>query len=194
MTGPRADDEAALVARLRRGEPAALDEAYDRHKQAIYRFLRRMTGRPELADDLFQDTWLRLARAARGLREDTRLRAWLLTVAGNLARDHARAGRHQRAGEEVLLSAPGRSPDTPFELASAGQTGRRLEAALAAMPAQQREAVLLVAIERLEPADAARVAGVTPEAFRQRLARGRAFLREALAAAPLPAAAEGGRR
>jgi RNA polymerase sigma-70 factor (ECF subfamily) len=92
-----------------------------------------------------------------------------------------------------LANAPGRTPDTPYDLAAAGEAERRLEAALASLPVAQREAVLLVAIERLEPADAARVAGVSPEAFRQRLARGRSLLRNALPDTQ-PAAREGGAR
>ena len=189
-----AEEEAALVRRLVRGEAGALDLAYDLHKQSVYRFIRRMVRRADLVDDLFQETWLRLARGAGRLRPDTRLRAWLLTVAINLVRDRARGER----GEEArLVGAPvGDPPATPFELAAAGQTERRLEDALAALPDAQREAVLLCAVERLEPAEAAWVAGVSAAAFRQRLARGRALLRAALdSSAPSPRAArEGGRR
>jgi RNA polymerase sigma-70 factor (ECF subfamily) len=187
------EDEAALVARLRAGDSAALEAAYRRHKAAVYRFLRRLVRRQALAEDLFQETWLRLARSAGRLREDTRLHSWLLAVAHNLVRDHARGSQTDRCGHGELANAPGRTPDTPYDLAAAGEAERRLEAALAALPVAQREAVLLVAIERLEPADAARVVGVSPEAFRQRLARGRALLRDALPDTQ-PAAREGGTR
>jgi RNA polymerase sigma-70 factor (ECF subfamily) len=189
---PREEEE-ALVARLRAGDSAALEAAYSRHKVAVHRFLCRLVGRHALADDLFQETWLRLARSARRLREDTRLHSWLLAVAHNLVRDHTRGSRTDRASQGELANAPGRTPDTPYDLASAGEAERRLEAALASLPVAQREAVLLVAIERLEPADAARVAGVSPEAFRQRLARGRSLLRNALPDTQ-PAAREGGAR
>lgn len=187
--------EAALVARLRTGDPAAFERAYQREKHAVHRFLVRLTGRPDLADDLFQETWLRLARSARRLTPDTRLRAWLFTVARNLHVSQLRRDATRRAGDESARTAPASRAPTPFEDAAAAEARGRLEAALAALPLAQREAVLLCSIERLDPAEAARVAGISAEAFRQRLARGRAQLRRALSppsASPAPAAQEGG--
>jgi RNA polymerase sigma-70 factor (ECF subfamily) len=64
----------------------------------------------------------------------------------------------------------------PFESTVASETGRRIEAALADLPAVYREALLLVAIEGLRPAEAAIVCGITPEAMRQRLSRARAAI------------------
>ena len=172
------------MARLRTGDPAAFERAYQREKLAVHRFLVRLTGRPDLADDLFQETWLRLARTARRLRPETRLRAWLFTVARNLHVSQLRRDATRRAGAETVRTAPASGTPTPFDDAAAGEARRRLEAALADLPLAQREAVLLCSIERLDPAEAARVVGVSPEAFRQRLARGRALLRHALAGAP----------
>jgi RNA polymerase sigma-70 factor (ECF subfamily) len=62
---------------------------------------------------------------------------------------------------------------SPFELAVANETGRRIETALAELPSLYREALLLVAIEGMGPAEAAMVCGITPEAMRQRLSRAR---------------------
>ena len=75
---------------------------------------------------------------------------------------------------------PSGCPSSPFEETAGHELGVRLEAALAELPLQYREALLLVAIEGLTPSQAAQVCGVSGEAMRQRLSRGRAMLAERL--------------
>jgi RNA polymerase sigma factor (sigma-70 family) len=65
---------------------------------------------------------------------------------------------------------------SPFEFTVANETGRRLEQALASLPAAYREALLLVAVEGMKPAEAATVCGISPEAMRQRISRARAAI------------------
>jgi RNA polymerase sigma-70 factor (ECF subfamily) len=171
-----------LVARLRAGDAAALSAAYDAHAAAIFRFLVRLCGRRDLAEDLFQETWLRLARHARGLRPDTELRAWLYAVARNLARSHARFGLAEARGVAALarwwyLDPRGGAPE---DAAVAADAAARLERALARLPLAGREVLLLVAGEGLAVDEAARVLGITPEAARQRLHRARAELSKSL--------------
>ena len=75
---------------------------------------------------------------------------------------------------------PSGSPrPSPFDSTVANETGERLDEALAALPAIYREALLLVAVEDMKPAEAAAVCGITPEAMRQRLSRARAMLAQA---------------
>src|SRR6185503_3911581 len=69
---------------------------------------------------------------------------------------------------------------SPFPSALAEETGRRLEAAIAALPVACRDAVLLVALEGLRPAEAAAACGIAPETMRQRLSRARALLARSL--------------
>jgi RNA polymerase sigma-70 factor (ECF subfamily) len=90
------------------------------------------------------------------------------------------------AGDLIGLWPFGPPPSSPFEDTAASETERRIEAALASLPATCREVLLLVGVEGLEPADAAAVCGVTPEAFRQRLHRARALLARELARAGAP--------
>lgn len=173
------DDE--LVAGLIAGEVAAFDAAYTRFGGRIHGYLCRLAGRGR-ADDLLQETFLRLAGSGRRLRADSNLAAWLYTVATHLSRSAGRRDALDRDGLDAIgHREAARRPDQPDQLAAASQLQRRLEAALAALPAPYREAVVLIAVERLEPAAAAAVTGVRPDAFRQRLARGRAMLEKALA-------------
>ena len=179
--------EHELVESLRRGDAGAFEAAYARHRAALYSFLLRSSRDRALAEELLQETWLRLARTARTLEPETDLRAWLFTVARNLLRSRR---RRDYFGRELLrqlgLAGPGASEVTPFELAAASETERRLEAAIARLAPGLREVVLLAVVERLEPAQLAQVLGVRPEAARQRLARARAMLAKLLAQAPGP--------
>lgn len=170
--------EAELVEGLRRGDPRAFDAVYDAYRPRVFGFLARLTGRRDLAEDLLQETFLRLARHGPGLREDTRLAPWLFKVAHNLWRSHRRwvlidLDRLQKLSLWSSLDEP---QESPFELTTASELQRRLERALARLPEKYREPLLLVAVEKMEPRDAAEVMGMKPEALRQRLTRARAKL------------------
>lgn len=171
--------ERALVARLRAGDSGAFDEVYEWLRERVLRFLVRLAQRRDVADDLAQEVWLRLARTAPRLAPDTRLAAWLFTVARNLYISHWRAARvsEQLAGD---LLPPGAPPPSPFDDAAGSQASRSVERALAALPDAYREILLLCAVEGLAPREAATVLGITPEAARQRLARARAMIEATL--------------
>jgi RNA polymerase sigma-70 factor, ECF subfamily len=170
-----------LVARLRQGDADAFDDAYELYRARLYSFLLRLSRDRALAHDLLQEMWLRLARHATRLDAGTDLAAWLFTVARNLLASHRRWLLLDRQRLEALHAWPRGAPPVPEELAVAGQTARRLEAAIAALPLKYREALLLVAVERLDPGQAATVLGLKPDALRQRLSRARGMIAEALA-------------
>jgi RNA polymerase sigma-70 factor (ECF subfamily) len=175
-----------LVARLKAGDLAAFDEAYRRYQTRLYGFLARITGRRDLAHDLLQETWIRLAARAADLRDDTQLSAWLFTVARNLTVSFQRWRTVERRALALFRPPP---PDpSPFERSAAAELEGRLEAALAALPFRYREVVLLVAVEGMTPQEAAGVLGLRPEAARQRLLRGRAMIEKRLAADDQPVA------
>jgi RNA polymerase sigma-70 factor (ECF subfamily) len=165
---------------LLRGEPAAFDGVFAAYRSRVFGYLARMTGRRDLAEDLTQEVFLRLARSARGLRPDTRLRAWLFTVAHNVMISHARAQQVTFALAAELAQRPPSPGPTPFEAVAQSATQARIERALGQLPAGYREVLLLVAIEGLSAADAAAALGLTPEAVRQRLSRARTMLSPAL--------------
>ncbi len=131
-----------------------------------------------MAEDLAEETWLRLVETAPRLRPDTRVGPWLFTVARNLYYSYCRSRAISDAASDQLISLwPGGSPrPSPFEEAAARELEGRVERALALLPASHREALLLVGVEGMTPAEAAGVCGLTSEAFRQRLSRARAAL------------------
>lgn len=174
----RSDSE--LVAGLRAGDPLAFDRAYEKYRARLYSFLARLTGRRDVAEDLLQETWLRLARHAMGLAPETNLGAWLYTVARNLFVSQRRWLLLDADRLRTLRLWPQSFTRSPFDELAATETERCAETALAALPLPYREALLLVVVERLEPAEAARILDIKPEALRQRLARARAMIKRSL--------------
>jgi RNA polymerase sigma-70 factor (ECF subfamily) len=170
--------EIALVGRLRDGDAAAFDAVYEEFRARLYSFLARLSRSRDIAEDLAEETWLRLVTSGSRLRPDTRLGPWLFTVARNLYYSYCRSRALDGAASDGLISlwpAGVRRP-SPFEETAARELERRIEHGLAALPASHREALLLVGVEGLTPSEAAGVCGLTPEAFRQRLSRARAAL------------------
>jgi RNA polymerase sigma-70 factor, ECF subfamily len=170
-------DDDALVEGLRRNEPAAFDAAYARHGGRLYRFLHRLTGRRDLAEDLFQETWISVARSAARLEPDTDLTAWLFTVARNRYRSYRRWAVLDLTRLAALADEPRAAPPPgPDALAETRASADALERAIGRISAAHREVLLLAAVEGLEPAQIAAVLGERPETVRQRLHRARAEL------------------
>jgi RNA polymerase sigma-70 factor (ECF subfamily) len=181
------EQELSLVARLREGDPDAFDEAHAAFNLRLFNFLARLSNRRDLAEDLVEETWLRLVKHAHRLRPETRLDAWLFTVARNLHVSYCRSRllEGSRTAELIGLWPSGSSEPTPLELVEAGEAHRSVARALASMPVIYREALILIGIDGLGPSEAAEVCGVSVEAMRQRVSRGRTLLAERLADGPV---------
>src|SRR6516162_7853249 len=78
------ETELALVDRLRQGDADAFDAVYAAFNTRLFTFLVRLSRRRDVAEDLLEETWLRLVKHARRLQSDTRLGPWLFTVARHL--------------------------------------------------------------------------------------------------------------
>jgi len=182
MTAMDPDSDRALVQRLKAGDPAAFDAAHAAFNGRLFGFLVRLSRNRQVAEDLVEETWIRLVSRAHRLRPDTRLAPWLFTVARNLYVSYCRSRLLEDSHAPTLMGLwPNGSPrSSPFEEAAANEAGRRIEAALASLPVTYREVLLLVGIEGLRPAEAAQVCGISPETLRQRLSRARALLRRRL--------------
>jgi RNA polymerase sigma-70 factor (ECF subfamily) len=169
--------EADLVAGFRRGESAALRQIYARFAERLFRFLVRLTGKADVAEDLHQETWIAATRAASRLAPDTDLAAWLFTIARNKHRSHRRWQSADQSRFETRAEPP---PDAAAR-GDDPEARHDLERALASLPAIHREVLVLVGCEGLGHDQAAAVLGISPEATRQRLSRARAALAEKIA-------------
>jgi RNA polymerase sigma-70 factor, ECF subfamily len=169
------------IAALRALEPGAINALVTFLAPRINGFLRRLGASPQVAEELAQETFVRLIRHAPTLRDDSRPSAWCFTVARNLWRSHR---RWAWVDGTRLLELAGLGPASqagPAEMLAARQAHDRLEAAVATLPELQREVFLLVAVEGMDPQEVASVLGISPENARQRLARARRHLEESLA-------------
>jgi RNA polymerase sigma-70 factor (ECF subfamily) len=178
------DSELALVRRLRTGDEAAFDRVHEAYHARLFNFLARLSQNRAVAEDLLEETWLRLVAHAPTLQHDTRLAAWLFTVARNLYASYCRARLVEQSHAASLMDLwpGGVRRASPFETVAATEAERRIESALATLPVASREALLLVANEGLSATEAAAVCGISPEAMRQRLSRARALLLKRLEA------------
>jgi RNA polymerase sigma factor (sigma-70 family) len=175
------ETDGALIERSVRGRPDAFVEVVQRHEVAVHGFLARRSGH-QAADDLLGEVWVR-AFAARGGYDlgHADARPWLYGIARNVLRAHWRTRRD--AGPAAADEAVDPWDDVVDRLDSAARA-QELGAALRALPAAERDVLLLVAWEQLTPAEAAVVLGIPQGTARSRLHRARSALRPVLARGP----------
>jgi len=169
----------------RAGDAAAFDALYQRHRGAVFRYLRRQAGNTAVAEELFQDVWLKLIDARGTYEPRAKFTTWLYTIAHNRLMDHFRAAARGALVSYTDDPDDGVPADTPSPEAwlDRKQSAARLLAALDALPAAQREAFLLQQEGELSLEEIAVATGVNRETAKSRLryalAKLRAHLREA---------------
>lgn len=179
----------ADMERLAAGDDAALNDLMERHATPVFHFLCRMLGNEDDANDLAQETFVRVFRASASFRTNEKFSTWLYTIAANLARNHFRwRSRHlnvsleseSAATEQSLGSTiPADSP-APNEQALAVERAAAVRVAVDRLPEDLREAMVLCEWEERSVAEAAAILGTTPKAVESRLYRARQILRERL--------------
>lgn len=167
------------MVRVSEGDVAAYRELVRRHAPQLTHYARRLLRDEAEAEDVVQDTYLRLWQRASEYSPQARVTTWLHRIAHNLAVDRLRArGRWQPPADEEEDAQPISAPQAR-EL----ETKRRvetLEAAWAELPERQAAALGLVHIDGLSGSEAASVLGVSEEALESLLARGRRALKAEL--------------
>jgi RNA polymerase sigma-70 factor, ECF subfamily len=169
-------DEIELMRRTANGDAAAFRALADAHVKKIMGFACRLLNDRTEAEDVAQETFLRLWKEAGRYEPRARVSTWLHRIAHNLCVDRLRARREQpsdRLDEERTSNEPGGLLDRKL-------TARAVEHALAALPERQRAAITLVHYQELGNIEAAEVLGIGVEALESLLARGRRTLRETL--------------
>ena len=172
--------EDALAGRAAAGDTAAFAALVRRHQARVFGFILRMTGMRDEAMDLTQDTFMKAWQALPGWRPEARFGTWLLQIARNAALDALRRRQSvQFAPLDDALPVADLRPG-PEDVFAARQRSACLEVALARLPADQREILLLREIEGLSYDELATVLGVQEGTVKSRLARARAALSERL--------------
>ncbi|MES2895688.1 MAG: RNA polymerase sigma factor [Pseudomonadota bacterium] len=173
------DGDEALLARVAAGDPTAIRSLVAAKLPRLLALAGRMLGESAEAEDVAQETFVRAWKQARNWRPGgARFDTWLHRVALNLCYDRLRRRR-----EVAMDSPPDRADDGPGpdRGLQARDVGRRVAAAMAALPDRQREAVSLCHYQEVSNIEAAALMGVSVEALESLLSRGRRALRVALA-------------
>ncbi len=174
------DDDDSLVARLTRGEAAAVGEAYDAHHVAVRAFAKRLVGEPAAAEDLLHEVFVTLPRAIRGYRGDSSLRTFLISIAVNHARHHVRGAARRRRALEGLAREPTGSVADPEHDARRKELARLLSRALDELPWDQRVAFVLCEVEERTSREVADIVGAPEATVRTRLFHAKKRLRAIL--------------
>lgn len=181
---PAEENDERLMLRFQAGDARAFEVLVRRHRTPVFSFLLRLTGDRARAEDLCQETFLKAVRASGDWEPRARFQTWLYAIARNQAVDESRRQAFRRA--EALDDAPaaaavsdGPSPDRSAEGALLRP---KLEAALAALPDEQREVFLLREYAGLRFHEIASVTGVPENTVKSRMRYALEGLRERLAA------------
>src|SRR5688572_6699499 len=166
----RSDEELMLA--YASGDARAFEALYARHRGPLFRFLLRGIKRRELADELFQETWGRVIQARARYRVEAKFSTWLLQIAHNLVIDQYRRDRPEDGGEtaeNAFRVAENDERERPERVLSDFEQSRRLQDALAELPADQRGAFLLRVENGLGIEEIAEVMAVGRETAKSRL-------------------------
>ena len=191
-SGIRVDQDAALVAGLRRGDPQAMEQLVETFADRVYRLTFRITGSREDAEEATQDALWTAGRKIDTFKGESAFGSWLYRIAANAAYMKLRrrkATAREVAIEEVLPALDdGGLHFEPMddwsprvdEQALNGELREILDAALAELPPDYRTALVLHDVEGLSNPDVAETLGISLPAVKSRVHRSRLYLRKRL--------------
>lgn len=164
------------------GDLDAFAELVARHEKPLWNYLRRFVRDPQTAEDLLQETFMRVIKGAAGWKPTAKFTTWLYTIARNLSLDHARGAVHRRAisldgtgGSRERESAPDLHERLPAR-AGSGESGAlarelagALERAIEQLPEPQREVFIMREVLDLPFAEIASAVGVSEATVKSRM-------------------------
>ena len=173
-----------LLRRAQRGDPEAFEQLIGPLEQLVWRVCWHYTGNRETAEDCGQEAMLRIWRSLDSYRGDCAVESWVYRIAANCCMDFLRKKKRDRSVSVEPLREKGfdpadLSPGTE-EQAVAADEHRRLREAIALLPEDQREALVLTQLEKIPYEEAARLLGTTEGTVKSRVNRAKARLREIL--------------
>ena len=176
----RDDSDESLMLRYRDGEVRAFELLVTRHRKPVFNFILRFVRDPAQAEDVTQETFLRLIKGADAYERQAKFTTWLYTIARNLCIDAARRGKHRKAAS---LDAPLGDDDGSASLldlvpdgaagvdrqAQSRELAVRMRTAIEALPDEQREIFLLREVADLQFNEIAAVVGCPENTVKSRM-------------------------
>jgi RNA polymerase sigma-70 factor (ECF subfamily) len=186
FAGLMTDDRQTIALGLRRRDPDLLDQLIEQYQQRLYRYLLFLTGNPALAEDFFQETWIRILERGDQYNAKSKFESWLFAIARNLVIDASR--RKKFASLEALADPETQQPYEPPDLHStsalqmllARENQQAVQVSLLKIPAYYREVLVLRFHEELGLEEIAAVLAAPLSTVKSRLYRGLAALKSAL--------------
>lgn len=186
---PAPSEDTELMWRVQTGDAAALGVLMQRWEVPLKSVIARMVLNAAEAEELAQETFVRVWQQRKKFRRDAEFRPWVFSIALNLARNRLRWWRRRPAISLEAWTAP--SDDGPGHAVAApgftaaeslerDERARAVRDAIAALPVDLREAIVLFEYEQMSHAEIAAAVGVTPKAIETRIYRAREKLRVAL--------------
>jgi len=191
VPGRDADDDAQLMTRTARGEPGAFEALVRRHQRRVFGLVYRSVGSVPDAEDLVQEVFLRVYRAADRYRPTARFTTWLYRVTTNVVINWLR--RHRRDPVELARVVGGEdgeenptvlidpTAETGLDIITRDEVRAQVRAAVASLPPNQRLAVLLFRFEGLSYQEIAEALACSVMAVKSLLSRARENLHHRLA-------------
>jgi RNA polymerase sigma-70 factor (ECF subfamily) len=189
----RDDSDESLMLRYRDGDVRAFEVLVQRHRKPVYNFILRFVRDNAQAEDLMQETFLRLIKSADNYEKQAKFTTWLYTIARNLCVDASRRGKHRKAASLDAPVSPGKEDDGMALIDLVADQGAgtdrkaisrelavRIRRAVEALPEEQREIFLLREVSDLQFNEIAQIVGVPENTVKSRMRYALEKLREAL--------------
>ena len=173
-----------LLRRAQQGDPEAFEQLMQPLEQLVWRICWHYTGNRENAEDCGQETMIRIWRSLDSYRGECALESWVYRIAANCCMDFLRKKKRDKSVSVEPMREQGfdpadSSPGTE-EQAVAADEQRRLREAVAQLPEEQREALILTQLEKIPYEEAAKALGVSEGTVKSRVNRAKARLKEIL--------------
>ncbi len=195
MRYQQSDPDVRLMLRVREDDAGAFEELVRRYQTRLVRLMQHIGPRADFAEDLAQETFLRVYRARKRYEPGAKFSTWLFTIAGNVAKNSARANNRRQEIAEVDVARHSEAPSgaqllaataleasgmMPARIVEGAERADVVRAAVAALGENQRMAMMLSRFENMNYAEIADAMGLTTKAVKSLLSRARVNLKEIL--------------
>ncbi len=165
----KTDKDAQLMLNYAKGDVEAFELLYRKHKDALYRYFLRQCGSKPLAEELYQEVWIRVIKARETYAKKAKFSTWLYRIAHNILVDHYRKPLEQKDDEAELESIPSNASNDPEVILSGQDKIKRFRQLLTTLPKEQLEVFLLKEEAGLSLEDIAKIVDENKETVKSRL-------------------------